>query len=235
MRCFYTKEISNDIIKLTKEEEKHLFSVLKAKDNSEIFITDGKGKIATATINSNKTLTVLSTKKYSNPSPKIHLYVASPRKQKMDQLLTQCTELGAWNIQPIVTERSVSIPNKTNAIDKWKIKLIEACKQAHNPFIPKIQLPISFNQAINSLKEKNFTNFFGATTSSNISIHSYSKINTPDIAWLVGPEGGFTDNEIEIMLNNSFNPLKIGKWIMRVETAAVAGITILQEWSNNNC
>jgi 16S rRNA (uracil1498-N3)-methyltransferase len=232
MRCFYTKEIGDNTVKLSKEEEKHLFSVLKAKDKTEILITDGKGKIATALINADKTLTILSATKHSKPATKIHLYVASPRKQKMDQLLSQCTELGVWSIQPIIAERSVAIPNKDNAVEKWQTKLIEACKQAHNPFIPKIELPISFNHAVDNLKQQNFSCFFGATTSSNISIHNYSNINASDIAWFVGPEGGFSNKEIENMQNNHFNPLKIGRWIMRVETAAVAGITILHEYLN---
>ncbi len=215
MRCFYAEELKKGSIKLSKEEEKHLFSVLKAKDNSEVFISDGQGKIATAVINSDKTLSIMSIKKYGEPEIKIHLYVASPRKQKMDQLLSQCTELGVWNIQPIITERSVSIPKKDNAIGKWQTKLIEACKQAHNPYIPNIDLPVSFSQAVENQSKQNFISFFGATTSSNISIHNYRNIEVSNIAWFVGPEGGFTDKEIDIMLKNNFYPLKIGRWIMR--------------------
>jgi 16S rRNA (uracil1498-N3)-methyltransferase len=227
MRCFYCKNLSaKNYADLCDSEKKHLFSVLRAEENTKIQLIDGKGGTAEGLIESNKTVSICSTSQCEPPRIKVHLYVSPPRKQKMDLLLSQCTEAGVWKIHPMFTKNSVALPQKEATIERWRSKLIEACKQSHNPFVPQIYPPVTFSKAVENIGESSFPAFFGSTD-----FNKYNKIPSPnqsELAWFVGPEGGFTQKETELMVNAGFFGISIGRWVMRVETAAVTGTALLQ-------
>ncbi len=229
MRCFYCENLNSTYADLSDFDKKHLFSVLRAKPNTRILLIDGIGNSAEAIIENNKVIKIEKKHQHQQPKVKIHLYVAPPRKQKMDLLLSQCTEAGVWSIQPILTENSVALPQKRDAVEKWETKLIEACKQAHNPFIPKIASCITFKEAVENISDCKITAFYGSTDFTKPSSLSLNISSTTNIAWFVGPEGGFSKEELNIMQNANFHGLSIGNWIMRVETAAVIGTVLLQQ------
>ena len=106
-----------------KREADHLFKTLRARQGEKIKLIDGRGIIAAAKIGKNKEIIVGSKETEPEPTAKLHLFVAPPRKQKMDSLLKQCAEIGVSNIAPIITERSVSTPEKVSALDRWKALL----------------------------------------------------------------------------------------------------------------
>ena len=229
MRCFFCKNLNDTYVELSDFDKRHLFSVLRAKPKTKILLIDGLGNSAEAIIVNDKKIRIEKLYHHKPPKIKIHLYVAPPRKQKMDLLLSQCTEAGVWFIQPILTENSVAFPKKENVAEKWKTKLTEACKQAHNPFIPQIGTCITFKKAIQNIANSNITAFFGSTDFTK-PLPSHPNINNKtDYAWFVGPEGGFSEKEIKSMLDAGFYELSIGSWIMRTETAAVTGTALLQQ------
>lgn len=224
MHFFYLKSFGEHV-DLSNEEKKHIFNVLRLRDGDELKLLNGTGKIAKAVIKKTQMIEILNIEVVDEPKVKTVLYVAPPRKNKMDQILAQCTEVGVWEIQPISTEYSVSLPDKDNTVEKWKMKLIEACKQSGNPFLPKINKIISFETAVKAINQENSISYFGSlSTNSNLK-QSKSLINK--INWFVGPEGGFSGKEEKIMIDDGFTSIKIGSYIMRVETAAVVGIALL--------
>jgi 16S rRNA (uracil1498-N3)-methyltransferase len=144
----------------------------------------------------------------------------------MDQVLTQSAELGVASVHPIITERSVVIPDKDSTPDKWITRLKEACKQAHNPFFPEIHNPKSFEEAVDYPIKNSFTSLFGSTDGKGKTLTDI-KCGL-DIAWFVGPEGGFSGNEVDLMLASGFYPITIGRYTMRVETACIVGIAVIR-------
>jgi 16S rRNA (uracil1498-N3)-methyltransferase len=226
MRCFFCNNLNTNYADLCDSDRKHLFSVLRAKENSRIQLIDGKGGLAEGLIKSNGAISIVSFTQLPPPQVKVHLYVSPPRKQKMDLLLSQCTEAGVWEIHPIFTKNTVALPQKETTVDRWRLKLIESCKQSHNPFTPQIYPPTTFNNAITQITELNIEAFFGSTNFNNCDSTPLPKQS--ELAWLVGPEGGFTQKETKLMVDAGFYGISIGKWIMRVETAALAGTILLQ-------
>ena len=226
MRCFYCENLKNKYAKIDKSEKKHIFNVLRMNEGSKILLIDGNGGMAEALIEKGQSISLLSFKQFDQPKAKIHLYITPPRKQKMDLLLTQCTELGVWKIHPMFTENSVALPQKEVAAARWKLKLIEACKQSHNPFLPEIHSPVSFSNAVKKVIDSNFIAFFGATDRNSDFYKNQQKQS--EAAWFVGPEGGFAEQEKKTMIEAGFHGISIGRWIMRVETAAAMGIALLQ-------
>ena len=226
MRCFYSNNLNVNYADLSDSDRKHLFSVLRAKVNDRILLIDGKGGIAEGVIEGGRYISIHLFKQCLQSRTKVHLYVSPPRKQKMDLLLSQCTEAGVWGIHPMFTKNSVALPGKEATVDRWRLKLIEACKQSHNPFIPQIYSPVTFENAVKNIVESHIPAFFGSTDFNKNRERSFT--NQSEAAWIVGPEGGFTSNETELMVNAGFHGISIGRWVMRVETAAVTGVAMLQ-------
>jgi len=142
----------------------------------------------------------------------------------MDQILKQAVELGVWRIVPMACERSVSLPGEDSIAGRWDDLLFEACKQSGNPFLPQVAAPMKFAAAVSDSKNVCGKVFFGSPRTGSEETMA-EKVS--DTGFFVGPEGGFSPCEERLMEESSFIPLMIGKWTLRVETAAVCGIAVL--------
>ncbi|MCF6174207.1 MAG: 16S rRNA (uracil(1498)-N(3))-methyltransferase [Victivallaceae bacterium] len=229
MHSFFCENISasGEQVELSERDAKHLFRTLRGHAGDTVKLMDGRGKLALAIIMPNKKLKLTKVSTKPDPAIKLHLFIAPPRRHKMDSLLKQCAEIGIWEITPIITERAVALPNKKNdSGDRWQTLLIEGCKQSENPFLPQIDEAISLIDALNSINRETTAIFFGETpryaNGTQLKLH-----NRRNIAWFVGPEGGFTDSERQLLHNNGAEPFSFGAWILRVETAAICGAAIL--------
>jgi len=234
LRCFFSSEIGEEgsFAKFADREKKHLFRTLRARKGDSILLIDGKGSRAEAEIADKENIIIRNIHKINEPEIKLHLYLSPPRHQKMDQLLKQCAEIGLWSINPIITTHSVSIPQKSGITERWQNLLIEGCKQSHNPFLPKIAEPIPFNQAVEEAKKQGFLSYFGSLSAKpdhGFPITDHAP-RTTDLGWWVGPEGGFSPEEKEIMLEAEFKPMQISSWTLRTETAAIVGVGILRSF-----
>ncbi len=230
MHNFYSDKLGKvgDEVLLPSNEVKHLFKTLRAAKGDVIGLLDGQGGSAKAEIIENKKIIIKSLEHHAEPDIKIHLFVAVPKRAKMDQLLRQCTEAGVWAIHPIITKYSVAVPDKIS--ERWHNLMQEACKQAGNMFVPKLFTPCSLSKALEEIKSAEMSAFYGAVSTNDKKL---LHISSPDIAWLVGPEGGFSDEEEQQMLSRDFASLNIGPYIMRVETAAVCGVALLNFYYRN--
>jgi 16S rRNA (uracil1498-N3)-methyltransferase len=224
MRCFYCENLREGELSasdFSKNETAHLFKVLRGKTGEKILIMNGKGSIANAEILDKHSIKVTNISNIPEPRRKLHLFMAPPRKQKMDHLLKQCAEIGVWSVNLLITERGVSQPEKESAFIRMLNHLKEGCKQAHNPFLPALTPPVNIGTAINKISEMDNA-YFGSTKGDSSDIKSITQ-GEQNIAWFVGPEGGFSEQEEQAMLNAGIKPLSLGAWIMRIETAAIIG------------
>jgi len=218
MRAFFCSEIENSSPKLSAEEKKHLFKVLRAKEGDTILLLNGKGKTARAKITKNDNIIIEEIITFTAPDKEINLFVAPPRHSGMDQLIAYSCETPVKKIIPIICRNSVAISNN---IEKWRKKIIESCKQSKNPLFPEISKLIDFDSAL--IQAKGSTILFGSTEEDSRSILNI----TNKISWFVGPEGGFTNEEIRKLKEYEGIPLKLSPYTLRIETAALAGIIFL--------
>ena len=212
-----------DTVSLSHEEERHLFRILRAADGDRVMLLDGHGETAEAEVSGRK-LVILTRRTEPVPDLRLHLYLAPPRRQKMEQLLKQAAELGVYRVVTFFSERSVALPAGENARSRQETLLAEACKQSGNPFLPVCDGPVKFDDAVTDARNRCPFCFFGAPAESG-SLRPEEL--TGDCAFFVGPEGGFTESEETDMKEAGFRPLRIGRRILRVETAAVAGLAVL--------
>lgn len=218
---------SGDLVRLEKDENSHFFRTLRAVPGDRCQLMDGQGRFALAEAAEGKMLKILSMETAERPAPPLlHMYIAPPRRQKMDQILRQAAELGVWRIVPMLCERSVALPDQDSVNGRWKEVLFEACKQSGNPFLPQVAEPMKFSSALADSAQQCAVRFFGSVRKRE----SAPEVRTPgSAAWFVGPEGGFTEEEELAMLQQGIEPLHFGNWTLRVETAAVCGLCLIHQ------
>lgn len=228
MRLFYHESIPEvgAIVRLDHRDRRHLFKTLRARPGEQFELIDGCGKRAESTVTADEGLHIDTLEITPEPVVKICIAAAVPRRQKMDQLLRQCTELGVWMIQPLISERSVSIPDKESDDDRWQSLLIESCKQSRNPFIPKVPAAMPLKTFVAAHNWNEAAGYFGHPYPDSVNVPEASSSIRPlnhDRWWIVGPEGGFTDAEVDFLLRTGIHPVSLSPYILRVETAAVIG------------
>lgn len=235
MRLFRYEQLAECIpgstVRLDKEESAHLFRTLRAEPGEKCRLLDGAGRMADAEVLPGKMLRVERLETVPPPeAPLLHMYIAPPRRQKMDQILRQVAELGVWRIVPMLCERSVSLPDSDSVNGRWKEVLFEACKQSGNPFLPQVSAPMKFADALADSGKQCGLRYFGSVmqrqTEETVS-------GSKAAAWFVGPEGGFTETEEKQMLEAGVQPLHFGNWVLRVETAAVCGLCLIHEMNRH--
>ena len=220
---FFTRNIPEQggVVELERDQKHHLFKVFRASVGDEVELLDGCGIRAVGVIEADKTvvITLREEKKFS--PPELHLVFALPRKNQLDLLLKQAAELGVAELHPVQFQRSVS---QAESKDRWVTLLEEACKQSKNPFLPKIHKVSKLDAKLDELDGRGIPVVFGAIRSASV------KGNLTDrAAWVVGPEGGFTEEEETLMRQRGALPLNLGPWVLRLETAACAGIAVLRQ------
>jgi 16S rRNA (uracil1498-N3)-methyltransferase len=213
---------------LDSREETHLFRILRARPGETVALLDGHGTVGTAVVGSDHRLCLESKRTVPLPARRLHLYFAPPKKQKLDALLKQAVELGVFELVPMLCERSVVQPGENSVSGRWMDLLFEACKQSGNPFLPEVVAPMPFAAALARARET-----CGALVVGSNRTGLFPDLGTAsDAAFFVGPEGGFTDAETDAMFAVGAIPLRIGDWTLRVETAAVAGLGVLNVLMN---
>jgi 16S rRNA (uracil1498-N3)-methyltransferase len=213
---------------LDSREESHLFRILRARPGETVALLNGHGTTGTAVVDADRRLRLESKRTVPPPASRLHLYFAPPKKQKLDALLKQAVELGVSELVPMLCERSVVQPGESSVAGRWIDLLFEACKQSGNPFLPAVAQPMPFSAALARAGET-----CGALIVGSNRTGVFPDLGTAsDAAFFVGPEGGFTDAETEAMFAAGAIPLRIGEWTLRVETAAIAGLGVLNVLMN---
>jgi len=208
---------------LDSREEAHLFRILRARPGETVALLDGHGVIGTAVVETDRRLRLESKRAVEPSARRLHLYFAPPKKQKLDALLKQAVELGVYELVPVLCERSVVQPGESSVAGRWKDLLFEACKQSGNPFLPEVAPPMPFAAALARARESCAALVVGSNRTG-----VFPELGTAsDVAFFIGPEGGFADAETDAMFAAGAVPLRIGDWTLRVETAAVAGLGVL--------
>jgi len=225
MPYFYHSEISeNNSIILSREESTHLSKAFRIQIGDEIELLDGQGLICKAKVSDNnpkKVCCTISERKISEePALKIHIYLAPPRHNIMSPLIKQCVELGVWSINLIDCEFSVSKPKEKKGA--FENEIITGAKQSGNPHFPRVNGLTKFADALGACP---FPKYYGAVPAEAIPSDSIEK--SGDISLWIGPEGGFSSNELDALKQANAQGITVGNWILRVETALVSLLGIL--------
>lgn len=232
-----SNDIFDDSINIKGDDFNHIKKVLRLKCGEIVTLSDGMGKEYVAEIDQFgdgfvHTRIVESYDNTTEPPIKVTLYQGLPKSDKMDFIIQKSVELGIYKVVPVLTERTVvKIDNEKDALKKcerWNRISLEAAKQCNRGIIPKIEVPISFKDAIKQAKEKSLS-FIPYEKESKNSLKQIFKSasNIDEIAVFIGPEGGFAEQEIDEAIGLGISPVTLGPRILRTETAGIAVLSIL--------
>ena len=226
MHTFFLKNIpaENAIAQLEKREHDHLFKTLRCRVGEQIKLCDGNGTVALAEATAGREVKILSKTVFPRSDTEVHLFSALPKNAKLDALLKPVTEAGAASITPLKCRYSVA--EKESIPERWYLLMEEACKQSTNPFLPEIHSPQTVAQAVEYCRMQGMLIFFGAQHGSVLLPQDLPTEGKLKLAWMVGPEGGFDENEIALLSENG-RGITLGKYIFRLENAALAGCSYL--------
>jgi 16S rRNA (uracil1498-N3)-methyltransferase len=229
MHLFIVKNIISDYLDFDKEDSKHC-KVLRLKNGDTVYLTDGKGNLHRAEIVDNnylctKVKIVETFREYNKRPFYLHIGIAPTKSpDRFEWFVEKATEIGIDEISPIICERSEKMHLKTERLEK----IIEsACKQSFSAYLPKINQPRPFNELINnSAQSQKFIAFCNATDRSELKT---SCLPHKPAMVLIGPEGDFSENEIELAKKYQFLPISLGNSRLRTETAGVVACTIINQ------
>ncbi len=227
MQLFYNPEISKTTKEFTlqADESKHLLKVLRKKKGDEFHVTNGKGWLFLASLVNvdpkHTTAVVVSAQKRHAKMHSLHMVVAPTKSNdRFEWFLEKATEIGVNEITPIICSRS---ERKTMKMDRLQKVIQGAMKQSLRTFLPVLHPPITYTEYI---KKKHAGILFIAHCHEEEKMELKRRI-APDkpITILIGPEGDFTEAEVELAYENGFLPVSLGESRLRTETAAIYACT----------
>lgn len=238
MHTFYvpSPQIRNNIATITDSEHHHLRNVLRTKPGEIVRIIDGKGNVYTARIleiqgdRLSSEAQILSHEFHAAVSPKLTLFQGLPKNDKMELILQKTTELGVAQIVPLHSEYALQKPSQ-NRYERWHRVLIAATKQSGRTWLPELCAAEAFETALTQLDKFSVCLLLSPHRDHESHIQHIKAvlrgIPRPDaIALFVGPEGGFSDQEITRAIESGCIPVTLGRNILRTETAAIVAVAV---------
>ena len=229
----------NNLVVLQGSDVNHIRTVLRLTVGDEIEVLDGEGSLYLVRLSElkNKLIKceILSSEKNDTESPlKINLGQSLVKGNGFDVILRKSVELGAYSITPLITERTVTKTNSDKKIIRWKKIAEESSKQCGRSSIPKISNSI--------IKLETFCQQASDSDLKLIFWEMENKKRLKDInpetapssaSVLIGPEGGFTQEEVQTARSYGFHSLGLGPRIFRAETAPLVVLSLLQaKWGD---
>lgn len=233
MRRFFINptKIHNNCGVITDQEARHISQVLRLKAGTSIELFDGAGMVyhaeITAIDKSRIETKILDSQRYHNSPPFLCLAQSLVKGNKMDLIVQKATELGVTEIWPVISQHCAVTSASANQIRRWQRIAHESCKQCDRPtpllVHETVPLPDFLPQSAASATKIMLWEDEATTTLQDVDFSSSEQVTL-----LIGPEGGFSKQEAESAIRHGFRTVSLGPRILRAETAALAGIAILQ-------
>lgn len=237
-RCFVeSASWAGDRIRLSAGDSRHIATVLRFGSGDSVIVCDGHGGEALCRIAGDDRGILIAEVCERTSQPMgvvlVTLVQAIPKSQKMEWIIQKATEIGVWSIIPVMTERGVVRLEGERAdqrVVRWQKIAEEAAKQCRTAWIPRIAPLVSFKQLLASKLETELV-LVGSLEEDAIPLKRYlrSLEGKPprSVALLIGPEGDFSPSELELARSQGAVPVSYGRRVLRVETAALYGLSIL--------
>jgi 16S rRNA (uracil1498-N3)-methyltransferase len=227
------------------DEHHHLSRVARIKPEEKVWLFDEQGTNYLAKVEEIRKdvtrMSILQTLDKNKPKIEITLAQALLKSKKMDLIIQKSTELAVTNIIPVVTSRTiVKVEEKIQKkIERWKKIALEAVKQSQKSFLPSISSPITIEKLVERKGDERkllLSENKGKYLRDILIESSSSELNTPkppsSVLILIGPEGGWTDEEEKFILNNGYEAVSLGEQTLRAETAALCSLVLISHFWN---
>jgi 16S rRNA (uracil1498-N3)-methyltransferase len=231
---------SADALRLSASEAHHARSVLRLQTGDKVVVFNGSGREVTAEIASVENREIALRKLHETTTPplrcRITLGQAIPKGKNMDLIVQKAVEIGASEIVPIISDRTIVRLDPDDAAQKqakWQTIAIEAAKQCGQNWLPQVATPCTMAQVLEGAAASQLK-LIGSLQPDTLHLkevlaqfdHEHAA-RPASVLMLIGPEGDFTPAELSLARSRGCRPITLGPIVLRVETAAIYCLSVL--------
>lgn len=239
MRYFFVapENISANQVTIDEEQTKHIEKVLRLKIGEQVQVFDGCGKEYAVVLTGKEGRclvgNIISEKNAVPPKVRVTLVQGIAKGDKMDTIIQKAVEVGCSCIIPVTTKYTVVQLEKDRAVQKvarWQTIAREACKQSRRSIVPEIKPVVKYNQLFTQLKGKSIMLYENEEhTSLRTAVQQIKSLNPEvhEINLVIGPEGGFSEDEVHLAGQHGVQTAGLGQYILRTETAGLVAASIV--------
>ncbi len=211
----------------------HIKNVLRMKSKDIIRVVDNENKVFLVELDIKDNVLAKAIEEVSvcNNESEIIYCAALIKKDKWDFLLQKAAELGASKIVPLITSRTnfkIDEQRVDKRVERWNKITLEACQQSNRTSKCEVEKPIKLKEIEKYLSENNIL-----ADENEKDIYLFDIIDERSITFVIGPEGGFTSEEIDFLKKLNFNSVSLGQRILRAETAGLYVLSLIDGKRNS--
>lgn len=238
-RFFIPIKFDSDVIQVSNDEAHHMLSVKRHKEGDKVILFNGAGDecigeiintfIDQASHKKIADISILSVGKVDKEvGVGITVAFSVPKGKRADLIVQKCSELGVLNLVPLSTERGIVKSGSGNKLEKWRRIAIEASKQCGRNIVTEVTDFISFDSIEKLISTHKLSLIFDKQEHyPGIKNVLKNNISANTILCIIGPEGGFSEKEMEKAQNYGCLATKLTPQILRVETATIAAVAMV--------
>lgn len=238
-RFFIDAPPISDTISLAGEDARHLSRSLRMKEGEAVTVSDQQGtdyRCIIRELGQDHVLLYIEEAVPCNtePSVRVRLYQALAKSDKFEWIVQKAVELGVSQIIPVYTARCVSVPDQKSMRKKeqrYQKIALEAAKQSGRGIIPQVKAAVSFKEAVSDMLADDLALLFYEGGGEALSALIGQEHRT--ISMLIGPEGGFAEEEVHAALSQGVHAATLGSRILRCETAPVCALSVIMYQTGN--
>ena len=236
MPRFFTDSIDSDLIELSGENGRHISRSLRMRPGETLTLCDGKGHeclCSITEITGDEVFLKVEERMNSSSEASVFLRLCQclPKSDKMDLITQKVTELGVSEIVPVNSEFCIAkmAGKEEKKISRWQKIALEAAKQSGRGIIPNFANPMSFKEAVKNLPgEKILFYEHGGEA-----LRDIVSPEMKEITIFIGPEGGFSPEEVAFAKENGVRTATLGPRILRTETAPITAASLIMYMTGN--
>ena len=238
MSRFFVPPFDGDTATISGQDAHHIARVLRMQVGDALTLCDAHGldyECEITAIDDGEVVLRVRDRVASvtEPTTAVTLYQGLPKSEKMEWIIQKCVEIGITRIVPVAMSRCVVKLDAKDAAKKrerWQKIAAGAAEQSGRGIIPEIDAPLSFSEMLIALKNEYTITFYEG---GGDSLATLVNENTRSVSIVIGPEGGFSLEEIEKLRQNGAHIATLGKRILRCETAPLVALAVIMQLTGN--
>ncbi|GAB6990679.1 16S rRNA (uracil(1498)-N(3))-methyltransferase [Paenibacillus pini] len=235
------EQFKEDRVEITGEDARHIAKVMRSKPGDSFIVSDGIAReaiveIESIEIGSVTAVVVEPLEMLQEALVKVTVAQSLPKGDKMETVLQKCTEIGAVSFVPFLSERTIvqyDAKKEEKRLDRWRKIVKEAAEQSHRNIIPEVHQPLSWKKLLQSFTDYDAV-YFCYEKEQGLQLRDALRSITLDaneqqlrILLIVGPEGGFSEQECHQAEEAGASSTGLGRRILRCETAGMVALACI--------
>lgn len=230
-------QVLDQRVVLTAEQQHYLTRVLRLREGDRFIAMDGQGNSWLTELGQSLSEAMVVEQLMQEDTVELPLgvvlLVALPKGSGMDEVVRQATELGVSQILPVLSDRTLLNPS-AQKLERWRRIAQEAAEQSERQVVPEVSAPLSFEQALKIWNSTNAVCYLCAARGNPPHLLTRLQIqpashhsHDPRLVVATGPEGGWTELEVEQAIASGYQPVSLGRRILRAVTAPLTALSLI--------